>query len=97
MVRLLLSLAVAMTALCVVLPDAPKAASDQQMICMQQCLDKHGANKQTACAIECGLTSGPVLGAPQRDCGIEYRECMKACGKDKACKEQCRTARQSCI
>ena len=97
MVRLFFFLAVASVAFCTVSSDAPMAASNQQMICMQQCLDKYGNGKEAACAIECGLTRGPDLGGQQRDCGIEYRECMKACGKDKACKEKCRTARQSCI
>ncbi|MBT3358114.1 MAG: hypothetical protein HN403_00630 [Rhodospirillales bacterium] len=73
------------------------AASDQQSLCFNKCLDKYGSDKKTACAMDCGLVQNPNVNAPARDCGIVYKDCMRGCGKDKACKTQCRAARRSCI
>lgn len=73
------------------------AASNQQSICFKTCLDKYGDDKKAACAMDCGLVQSPNLNAPARDCGIEFKTCMRGCAKDKACQTQCRTARRSCI
>ncbi len=77
------------------------AASSQQSICFQKCVDKYGADKKATCAMDCGLVQSPNVNAPTQDCGLVYKDCMRGCGKNKAknkaCKEQCRAGRRSCI
>lgn len=71
------------------------AQASDKALCMKSCLDQNPGEK-SSCAIQCGLVDGGVM-QPKRDCGVEYKECMRACGKDKECQQQCRTARRSCI
>ena len=73
------------------------AASNQQGVCFQNCLNKYGNDGKAACAMQCGLANSPNMGAQNRDCGAIYKTCMRGCGKDKACKSRCRDARRSCI
>lgn len=75
-------------------PELAQQTSDKAL-CMKKCLDQNPGEK-SSCAIECGLV-GSGIGQPRRDCGVEYKECMRACGSDKDCRATCRAARRSCI
>lgn len=71
------------------------AQTSDKALCMKSCLDQNPGEK-SSCAIQCGLVDGGVM-QPKRDCGVEYKDCMQACGKDKDCRKQCRAARRNCI
>lgn len=65
--------------------------------CFHNCIEQNGETAKSSCALQCGLAKSPGAGGKARDCGTEYKTCKKACDKDKACKEQCRAQRTSCI
>jgi hypothetical protein len=71
------------------------AQTSDKALCMKSCLDQNPGEK-SSCAIQCGLVDGGVM-QPVRDCGVEYKDCMQACGKNEDCRKQCRTARRNCI
>lgn len=67
-------------------------------LCLKTCIDKNGADKKQACAVECGYAKG--LAGPQRksvDCGTQYKQCLGSCTTgDQNCRKQCRQQRTSC-
>ncbi len=73
------------------------AASPKEMQCLKTCMEKYGDDKKKTCALECGLGGGAGRGDKKPDCGIQYKACNKACGRDKACKDECRAKRRGCV
>lgn len=100
MTRFLMTAGLAL-ALLLSLPPAADAAPElaqqtsDKALCIKACLDQN-PDEKSSCAIQCGLVDGGVI-QPQRDCGVEYKSCMQACGQDKDCQQQCRAARRGCI
>ena len=74
---------------------AEPAASPKGMQCLKACVDQHGADNRKACALQCGIGIG--AGDRKPDCGVRFKACKRACGKDKACRKTCRAARRACI
>lgn len=64
--------------------------------CLHTCMEQYGADKKSACAVQCGYGGSASGGAPARDCGVIYKQCLKSCGKNKKCKNTCRKQRTTC-
>jgi len=64
--------------------------------CLHTCIEQYGADKKSACALQCGFGGGHTRGAPTKDCGTVYKQCLQSCGTDKNCKNTCRKQRTNC-
>lgn len=74
-------------------------AQQTKNVCFNNCVSQNGASNKASCALQCGLAKAPDTsgaGPAQKDCGTIYKQCRVACGKDKACKKECRAARTQC-
>jgi len=69
--------------------------SDKTMQCMADCIKAEGSSEKATCKSRCADVGG---GRPAKkiDCGTQYKQCRKACGKDKACKKACKAQQRSC-
>lgn len=77
------------------LEQAQAQVGDKMMQCMEKCIMDEGKDEKATCKTRCASTLGTGRGQ-KVDCGIQYKECRKACDKDKKCEQGCRADRRSC-
>lgn len=64
-------------------------------VCFNNCIEQNGTTAKASCAMQCGLAKPPAA-APTQDCGVAYKQCRQACGKDAACQKGCKDAQMQC-
>lgn len=95
--RSALIVCIAIFAIVIVAIPTNSEANDPAL-CLKTCIEKHGADKKQACAVDCGYAKGLTGGQrKQVDCGTQYKHCLGSCKKgDKNCRKQCRQQRTTC-
>ncbi len=75
---------------------APALASAELMQCMVDCIKSEGKDEKDTCKSRCADI--PISADPQnKDCMAIYKQCKKACEKDKECRQICKDALTNCV
>ena len=69
--------------------------ADAVMQCMEKCIRNEGKTEKDTCKMRCAKIG--TGGGKKRDCGQEYRACIKSCNKDKVCKKACKATLMNCV
>jgi len=78
------------------LADGIQLAQQNMMQCMTDCIKAEGEGEYDICKLRCADVPMGGEGGQSQDCMGDFKQCKKACKKDKDCKQACKDALMGC-